>query len=168
MKKKLGETEGMIKYRVASVLFQMNDPAGLAEFKKIFNDYPTLALQAALVLTKNGDWDAAQFLRTRLARREDPTDANLINRAETAAALLVNGDTAAQAVFQELLRSDSTKAKKRVFELFTDMGNVRLISILQKDIENVDKRVSLDACQAVVTLALPAFRTRVLDLRVEE
>mgnify|MGYP000950557419 CR=1 FL=1 len=168
MTKKLGETEGMIKFRVVNVLYQMKDASGLAELKKLFSDYPTLAPQAALILTKNGDWDAAQFLRTRLARREDPTDANLIYRADTAAALLMNGDTGAQAVFQELLRSDSAKVKKKVFELFTDMGNVRLISILQKDIENVDKRMALDACKAVATLALPAFRTRVLDMHVEE
>lgn len=168
MKEKLGESEGMIKLRVVSVLYEMKDPSGLDELRKIFKDYPTLAPEAALVLTKNADWEATQFLRSRLTRREDPTDANLIYRAETAAALLVNGDTAAQAVFQEILRSDSAKAKKRVFELFTDIGSVRLISILQKDIENVDKQMSLDACEAVATLALPAFRSRILEMRIEE
>ena len=168
MKVKLGETEGMIKFRVVTVLFQMKDPLGIEELRKILKEYPTLAPEAALVLTKQGDWDATQFLRKRLARREDPTDANLIFRAETAAALLSTGDPSTLAVFQEILRSNSVKAKKKVFELFTDMGNVRLISILQKDIENVDKHMSLDACEAVATLALPAFHARVLEMRVEE
>ncbi len=168
MKKKLGETEGMIKFRVVSVLYQMKDPSGLEELKKIFNDYPTLAPEAALYLTKNADWEATQFLRTRLTRREDPTDANLIYRADTAAALLINGDPSTLAVFQEILRSDSVKARKKVFELFTDIGNARLIPILQPNIENVDKRMSLDACETVATLALPAFRTRLLEMRVEE
>ena len=168
MKVKLGETEGMVKFRVVSVLFQMNDPSGVEELHKIFKSYPTLAPEAALVLTKKGDWDATQFLRTRLTRREDPTDANLIYRAQTAAALLMAGDTAAQAVFQEILRSNSVKAKQKVFELFTDIGNVGMISILQSSIENEDKRMSLDACEAVATLALQSFHSRILEMRVEE
>ena len=168
MKEKLGETEGMIKYRVVSVLYQLKEPSAIEEVRKIFKDFPTLAPEAALVLTKNGDWEATQFLRSRLSRREDPTDANLIFRAQTAAALLINGDPSTLAVFQEILRSSSTKAKQKVFDLFTDIGNVRLIPILQPSIENVDKRMSLGACEAVATLSLPAFRARIQDMRVEE
>jgi HEAT repeat protein len=168
MKSKLGETEGMIKFRVVSVLYEMKDPCGLDEVRKIFKDYPTLAPEAALILTKNGDWEATQFLRSRLTRREDPTDANLVYRAQTAAALLINGDPSTLAVFQEILRSDSAKAKQKVFELFTDIGNAKLIPILQPSIENVDKRMALDACEAVVSLALSAFRTRILEMRIEE
>lgn len=168
MKVRLGETEGIIKYRVLKVLYRMKDPSAVDEIRKIFKDLPTMAPIAALVLTKEGDWDAAQFLRSRLARREDPTDANLIYRAQTAAALLTTGDPSAQAVFQEILRSNSVKAKQKVFELFTDIGNVKLLSILQSSIENVDKQISLDACEAVVSLALPAFHARMVEMRVEE
>jgi HEAT repeat protein len=146
----------------------MNAPGVLEDIRKAFKEYPTLAPRAALVLARAGDWEAAQFLRNRLSRREDPTDANLVYRAEAAAALLANGDPSTLAVFQEILRSDSAKAKQRVFELFVDTGNVRLIPILQPTIENVDRRMSLDACEAVAALASPPFRARIQEMRPEE
>ncbi len=168
MNAKLGETEGIVRYRALRVLYRMKAPGVMDQIRKVFKDYPTLAPMAALVLTKEGDWEATQFLRTRLTRREDPTDANLIYRAQAAAALLQNGDPSTLAVFQEILRSNSLKAKQKVFELFTDIGSVRLIPILQPSIENVDKHISLDACEAVATLAMPTFRTRIQEMRTEE
>ena len=168
MKAQLGDTEGIIRYRALRVLYRMKAPGVNELISKVFKDYPTLAPRAALVLARDGDWEATQFLRSRLTRREDPTDANLMYRAEAAAALLVNGDPSTLAVFQEILRSNSTKAKQKVFEMFTDIGSVRLIPILQPSIENVDKHMSLDACQTVATLALPAFRARVMEMRSEQ
>jgi HEAT repeat protein len=168
LKSRLGETEGIVKYRILKVLYRLKDPTALDEIRKIFKDLPTMAPKAAIILAKEGDWEATQFLRNRLVRREDPTDANLIYRAQTAAALLMSGDPSTLAVFQEILRSSSVAAKQKVFVLFTYIGNVRLIPILQPNIENVDKRMSLDACEAAATLALPAFRARILDIRSEE
>ena len=113
----LSQTEGKVRLRVVMVLHALNDPTKTEELKRIFSDYPTLSPQIALVLAREGDWDATQFLRARLARREDPTDNNLIYRAEIAAALLASGDPTALTVFQDLLRSESMPAKMRVFEL---------------------------------------------------
>lgn len=168
LKARLGETEGIIKYRILKVLYRLKDPSALDEIRKIFKDLPTMAPKAAIILAKDGDWDATQFLRARLNRREDPTEANLIYRAQTAAALLINGDPSVLAVFQEILRSTSPKAKQTVFELFTYIDNVRLIPILQPSIENVDKVMALQACEAAATLALPAFRARIMEIRRSE
>ncbi len=168
MKSKLQQADGKVRFRVVSVLYRMGDPLGLEEVKKIFKDYPTIAPEASLVLAKNGDWEATQFLRARLTRREDASDANLVFRAENAAALLAGGDPSAMSVFQELLRTDNVKAKTRVFELFSELGATRLIPILQPSIENVDKSISLDACEAAVAIAVPQFRGRLLEVRVEQ
>lgn len=164
---KVAQTEGKIRYRVARVLYNLDDPSKITELKVIFNSYPTLTPDVALTLSREGDWDATQFLRGRLARREDPTESNLLYRAENAASLLAGGDPSALAVFQDLLRSDSAAAKMRVFELVVELGSVRIIPILQPSIENVDRKLSLGASQAAIALAVPAYRTRLLDVRKE-
>lgn len=164
---KAGQTEGKIRYRVARVLHNLNDPSKITELKAIFNNYPTLTPDVALLLSRESDWDATQFLRARLARREDPTEANLLYRAENAAALLAGGDPSAMAVFQDLLRADNAAAKMRVFELVIELGSVRVIPILQPSIENVDRKLSLGASQAAIALAVPAYRSRLLEVRKE-
>ncbi|HNY85068.1 MAG TPA: hypothetical protein P5069_09415 [Candidatus Hydrogenedentes bacterium] len=163
----LSQTEGKVRLRVVMVLHALNDPTKTEELKRIFSDYPTLSPKIALVLAREGDWDATQFLRARLARREDPTDNNLIYRAEIAAALLASGDPTALTVFQDLLRSESMPAKMRVFELVVELGSARIIPLLQPSIENVDKELSHAACQASIALALPAYRARLLEMREE-
>ncbi|HPA42343.1 MAG TPA: hypothetical protein PKV69_10040, partial [Candidatus Hydrogenedentes bacterium] len=110
---------------------------------------------------------ACSSASARLARREDPTDNNLIYRAEIAAALLASGDPTALTVFQDLLRSESMPAKMRVFELVVELGSARIIPLLQPSIENVDKELSHAACQASIALALPAYRARLLEMREE-
>jgi len=163
----LSQTEGKVRLRVVKVLHALNDPSKNEELKRIFSDYPTLAPEIALLLAREGDWDATQFLRARLARREDPTDSNLIYRAEIAAALLASGDPTALTVFQDLLRSESMPAKMRVFELVVELGSARIIPLIQPSIENVDRELSHAACQAAISLALPAYRARLLEIREE-
>ncbi len=163
----LSQTEGKIRLRVVRALHALNDPSKNEELKRLYADYPTLAPEIALILTREGDWDATQFLRARLARREDPTDSNLIYRAEIAAALLASGDPTALTVFQDLLRSESMPAKMRVFELVVELGSARIIPLIQPSIENVDKDLSHAACQAAIALALPAYRARLLEMREE-
>jgi hypothetical protein len=123
--------------------------------------------EVALMLAANGYWDAIQFLQTRLARREDPTESNLAFRARNAQALLASGDPSAMAVFQELLRSDKEAVTSLVFSLMTELGQPRLITLLQPSIENSNPAYALDACKAVISLALPSFRTRLLEYRIE-
>lgn len=163
----LSQTQGKVRLRIVKVLHALNDPSKNEELKRIFSDYPTLAPEIALLLAREGDWDATQFLRARLARREDPTDSNLMYRGEIAAALLASGDPTALTVFQDLLRSESMPAKMRVFELVVELGSARIIPLIQPSIENVDKGLSHAACQAAISLALPAYRARLLEIREE-
>jgi HEAT repeat protein len=167
LKFRLLEADGSNRLRIARVLFNLGDPTGIDELQHIFKTYPTLMPEVALMLAANGYWDAIQFLQTRLARREDPTESNLAFRARNAQALLASGDPSAMAVFQELLRSDKEAVTSLVFSLMTELGQPRLITLLQPSIENSNPAYALDACKAVISLALPSFRTRLLEYRIE-
>ncbi len=167
LKFRLLEAEEVARFRLVEVLFNLNDPVGVEELKDIYKNYPTLTPEVALLLTERGDWEATQFLRARLARREDPTEDNLSYRARNAYALLKGGDPSAMAVFQELLRSDNATVTNQVFQLMTKLGQARLITLLQPSIENVDKEYAINACKAVLALALPDFRERLLQYREE-
>ena len=156
--------DGIIRLRIVMVLYRLKTPNAVSELKKVFSTYPTLAPDVALILAKEGDWEAIQFLRSRLQRREDPTESNLIYRAKNAGALFANGDPTTMAVFQEVLRSESLAARKAVFDVFLDLGSVRLISLLQPSIENVDREIALSAAATVVGLANPEFRKRWQEL----
>ncbi|HOV61170.1 MAG TPA: hypothetical protein PK349_08930 [Candidatus Hydrogenedentes bacterium] len=152
--------DGIIRLRIVMVLYWLEAPDAVSELKKILSTYPTLAPDVALVLAREGDWEATQFLRNRLQRREDPTDSNLVYRAKNAGALFANGDPTTMAVFQEVLRSESLVARKAVFDVFLELGSVRLISLLQPSIENVDREIALAAVTTVIGLANPEFRKR--------
>ncbi|HOK89919.1 MAG TPA: hypothetical protein PK379_07815 [Candidatus Hydrogenedentes bacterium] len=152
--------DGIVRLRIVMVLYWLKTPDAVSELKKILSTYPTLAPDVALVLAREGDWEATQFLRNRLQRREDPTDSNLVYRAKNAGALFANGDPTTMAVFQEVLRSESLVARKAVFDVFLELGSVRLISLLQPSIENVDREIALAAATTVVGLANPEFRKR--------
>ena len=167
LKFRLLEADGSNRLRLARVLFNLGDPAGVDELQHIFKTYPTLMPEVSLPLATNGYWDATLFLRNRLARREDPTESNLVFRARNAQALLASGDPSAMAVFQELLRSNNSVVTSTVFSLMAELGQPRLITLLQPSIENADPGFALNACKAVISLALPSFRERLLEYRVE-
>lgn len=168
LKFQLLEAEGMIRYRIVRILYNLGDPEGKIELKKIFENLPTLRPEVALLLAKEKDWDAAQYLRERLDRREDPTIPNLKYRAENAQALLASGDASAMAVFQELLRrQDESEVYQHVFVLMTELGNTHLITLLQPGVETIDRDFAFGACQTVIALADPQFRER-LGLYREE
>jgi len=152
--------DGIVRLRIVMVLYWLKAPDAVSELKKIFGTYPTLAPDVALILAKEGDWEATQFLRSRLQRREDPTESNLIYRAKNAGALFSAGDPTTMAVFQDVLRSESLAARKAVFDVFLDLGSVRLINLLQPSIENVNREIALAAASTVIGLADPQFRKR--------
>jgi HEAT repeat protein len=154
----------MERCRVAEVLNNLKDPAGEKELKTIFTDIPTLAPDVALILGKQGNFEATQYLRGRLARREDPTDSNLLYRARNATSLYKGGDPSALAVFQELLRIKNARVRSLVCGLFVEMGDRKLLVILQPTIENVDVDVALNACIAAGAIAMPDFRGRWLEV----
>lgn len=167
LKMKLLDAEGMIRYRIVRILYNLGDPDGAKELKNIFENLPTLTPEVALLLARDNDWDATQYLRNRLARREDPTIPNLKYKAENAQALLASGDASAMAVFQELLRNEEPEVYKHVFVQMTELGNPRLITLLQPGVETIDRDFAFGACQTVIALANAPFRER-LGLYREE
>jgi len=165
MKIRLRDADGLDRYRMILVLDSLGDPLGRKLLKGVFNEIPTLAPEAALILAKEDDYDAAQFLRSRLERREDPRIHNLIYRARNAASLYAGGNRQALAVFQELLRSDNDDVKQVVFQLVSELADSKLLSILQPSIESVETGIALGACSAAISLGLPEFRERLLESR---
>ena len=163
---------GMERYYAALILYNLGDPEGRKQLKKLFKDQPTLRSDIALLLAKEDDWDATQYLRSRLDRSEDDTELNLLFRAENAASLLINDDPHGLATFQELLRQDSTRTpaldmrlKRTVCRLVTEVGKRNLLAIIQPTMEATNGMVALSACEAAVSLALPEFRERLTEWR---
>jgi HEAT repeat protein len=122
-----------------------------------------LAPEAALVLARDGNWDAAQFLAARLKKRYDEKEDVMAYRAKAAAALIANADPTAISYLQDLLRSKSANVQKLTCSLLAELGKRRLIPVLQPTMENIDPDVALGACSAVVAIAKPDYRERLLD-----
>jgi HEAT repeat protein len=130
---------------------------------KQMKNVPTLAPEAALILARDGDWDAVQYLTGRLKRRYDETEDAMLYRAKAAAALVANADPMAISYVQELLRSDNVNIRKQICILMADLGKKRLIPILQPTIESPDADLALQACAATVAIAKPDFRERYIE-----
>lgn len=162
---RLQKAEGMERYRIVLVLHAIKDPEGRKLLMDIFRDVPTLSFEAALILaSQDKEWEALEYLRARLNRREDETEANLVNRARTAAALLSSGDPQAKAAFQELLRSDKLAVKRAVYDGIMEAGDHRLLTIVRVGIEATDARAAMAACKAAAAIGYPRLRERLLSL----
>lgn len=160
----LKDADGLFRYNVALILYKLGDPAGKQDLVSIFEKVPTLEADVALVLARDGHPDAIQFLRTRLERREDPTDYNLLYKAENAASLIAGGEPSKKAVFQELLRMDNEKVVSRVFELIIENGDRGMMSLTKPGIENKNAKMSIAACEAAFALGNSKFRNNLMVL----
>ena len=159
------EAEGMEWFRLAQALYRLGDPQGKKMLLQAFKEFPTLQPKAALFLGREEEYEATQYLRQRLARRENETVPNHIYRACNAASLFESGDPAALAVFQKLLAESESGVKVVVCSLVAELNNRRLLTVLQSVIENVDTEVSLAASWAAIALSLPELRERFLEAR---
>lgn len=161
----LRNAQGLARYRVILALYELGAPEAKALLLETLRETPTLTAEAALVLAKEGDWDATQVLRTRLNRREDATEPNLLFRARNAASLFIGGDPAAVAVFQDLLRQDQVSVRKKVFQLMIEINDRRTLAIIQPSILSVNNEVALAACNVAAAMAHPGFRERLMAVR---
>lgn len=165
-KYRLGETDGLERFRLIYILNKLGDEEGHKQLVRVFNEELTIKPEAALILAADKYWDATQYLQDRLKRREDATPENLAYRTRNAAAIMAGGDPSAVYVFQELLRSEDNTAKTRVLRLIGESGDRSLLKLLSSSISNVDPTTSMEACEAAMAVANPGFRQRVKDLRV--
>jgi HEAT repeat protein len=164
LKDKLKTSSGRSQYRVITCLYKLKDPLGKDLMIKQMRDVPTLEPEAALILARDGYWDAVQYLAGRLKRRyDDDKEDVMLYRAKAAAALVANADPTAISYVQELLRKDNANVKKHICFLLADLGKRRLIPILQATMENSDNDLALHACAAVMAIAKPDFRERYIE-----
>ena len=163
LRDKLKTTSGQTQYRVITCLYRLKDPMGKQLMIKQMEQFPTLAPEAALILARDGNWDAVQYLTGRLKRRYDAKEDVMSYRARAAAALMAGADPTAVSYIQELLRSVNLNVKKQICTLMADLGKRRLIEILQPTIESDDSDLALQACSAAVAIAKPDFRKRYVE-----
>jgi HEAT repeat protein len=167
MKLRLPNTEREAYFRHVLVLYRLGDPLGKKRLLEIFRDVPTLTRRAALELASEQIFEVQQFLRDRLQERVDPTECNMIRRAENAAALVRGNDHNAMAVLQELLRSDKSIVVSKVYELVAELNERRLLTLIEPGVENVDLEIAANAATAVIALTRQDFRERLLEVRDE-
>ena len=164
MKLTLETATRLPRYRVIRVLCELRDRTGMELLREETMDIPALAPEAALILARDRDWEAMQFLRQRLTGRFDKTEKLLLNRGKAAAALIAGGDPVAMSVLQELLRSeDMPSVQTSVCDLIANLGDRRLLPITQSAIESMNPLVALAGCQAAVATADEDFRRRLRE-----
>lgn len=159
------KAQGFGKFRIARVLFELGDPNGKKEINHFFREVYLLSLDAAKLLAAKGDFDAMSDLQGRLNERMDESDEGLIEYTSIAVALLKGGDTTAQAVLQQVLRKESVPARIEVCHGLTEVGNRRLMQLIQSSLESRELKLSIEACATAIALGNPEFRTRLIAKR---
>jgi HEAT repeat protein len=159
------KAQGFGKFRIARVLFELGDEAGKKEINYFFRDVYMLALEAAKLLAAKGDFDAMSDLQGRLNERMDESDEGLMEYTGIAVALLKGGDTTAQAVLQQVLRKESVPARVDVCHGLVDVGNRRLMPLIQSSLESRELQLAVEACASAIALGNPEFRERILAKR---
>ena len=162
----LNETEGLERFRLIRVLFELGDEGGRKELIRVFNEELTITPEAALMLAGDKYWEATQYLQERLKRREDDTPENLAYRARNATAILSGGDNSAVYVYQDLLRREDADIKMLVLDLIAEYGGRSMLKLIQTSIVNVDPELSMVACNTAMAIANPTYRQRLQDLAV--
>lgn len=165
-KLRLDETEGLERYRLVQVLFRLGAEEGRKELIRTFEQELTITPEAALLLARDGYWEAIQYLQERLKRREDDTPGNLAYRARNADSIIASGDNSAVYVYQDLLRRENTDIRLLVLRLIAQSGDRSMLKLIQTSIANVDPEISMAACNATLAIANHTFRERLQDLLV--
>jgi HEAT repeat protein len=162
---RFNSAQGFGKFRIAQVLFALDDEVGKKEMQRVFREVFTLALEASKALAAKGDFDAMGDLQSRLNERMDESDAGLQEYTEIAEALLKGGDTTAQAIMQQVLRRESVPARVAVCRALLEVGNRRMMPLIQASLESRELPLTIEACATVTGLGNPEFRDRLLAER---
>ena len=168
VKRLVPAASGLIRLRLARVLFALGDPQGRRMLEEIMRDMPTVADRAALVLAEHGVWDAIQQLKDRLDKRENPTEENLRFRAQAAGALIRGGDASGLSRLAELLRRNEAPVTAKICEVIAELSQTSMLELLKGPMESEDPSVTLDAVTAAMTLANDDFRERINRYRASK
>jgi len=160
LRDKLNTTSGLIRQRVIVLLYKLGDPLGKKLLKKESMDIPSLRFETALLLAKDGDFDAKNYLVKWLTPPFNEKEEILIKRVQAAEALFIGGQPSALTVFQNLLRSDNPKINKMACQSVVAVGDLKLLPTLQPVVPQNDFDVALAGCYATIALAHDDFRER--------
>jgi len=152
--------DGLARYRLSLLLYNLGDPLGQKLMLQVMADVPSLAPEAALVLARDGQWDAMQYLMVRLESRYDEEASVMSYRARAAAALVASGYTPAVSDLQEMLGADERSVKTEICNLLAALGDRRQIALMAPLIEDEDVHMALTACNAAIAMARPDFAAR--------
>ncbi|MFO7973128.1 MAG: HEAT repeat domain-containing protein [Candidatus Hydrogenedentota bacterium] len=171
----LDEESGLARYRIIEILFKLGDEKGQELMKEEALEIPTLRFEAALNLAPEGNIDAMEILRERLADRYD-LQMNIIElRAKAAGALIEGGDRSRVSELQELLRLDFPELREPaagnwikgiaaiVSKVVIDINVRALMDVMQPVLVSKYPEARLSAASSIVSLGDPAFRKRMLE-----
>ena len=182
VKQSLNSVKGQIWLRHVRVLYRLDDPLG-KELLSEAMETPGFDREAALDLTRDGDWGASEYLRVAMTERNDPNEENLIYKARAAAALVEADYPPAVSELSRLLRlqetdvlalgADAEQAKQaivktvRIFAAnrIAELGYPNLMTILQPPIESIDAETALAASSAALAIADSEFKERLIELK---
>ncbi|MEK7795417.1 MAG: hypothetical protein AAB353_12850 [Candidatus Hydrogenedentota bacterium] len=170
-------------FRAARALYRMGNEKG----KRLMQDAlksPAFRDDAALILAKDGDWEAQQELRKILDRPFDPSVENLVDRAKIYGVLLENGDPAGKTELLDLMqigpdaiiyrgegKGDKEKAEGvvtvqvAVCHVAAALGNRGLMAVMQIGIPAAAPKVALAACEAATAISNPEYGERLRNIR---
>ncbi|MBN2308967.1 MAG: HEAT repeat domain-containing protein [Candidatus Hydrogenedentes bacterium] len=162
LKLMLNSSEGLARFRVAKVLYTLGEPSARRLLREEIILEPALQVEAAALLARDGDIKAMQTLRERLERKFEPTEENLLWRADAIAALVAANDRTMLGPLMDLRRAEFPAVKARVYDLVAELGQRSFIVVIQPGIEESDLAIALKACETVVALTDSAYRERLL------
>ena len=159
----LDSAEGLVRYRLALVLYNLGHPEGKRLLTNEIMQVSTLKPEAAVVLARDGVWDGVDYLADRLKRLYDEKDDVMLYRAEACVALIQGGDPTAVSHLQKLLSSDKSTVKRGICKMLAQLGDRKLIVMVSPTIENADIKIATHACTAAIAMASPDFRERLTE-----
>jgi len=182
MQRLVDSADGNIWFRAVRVLYSLGDDEAAKIMREQCLNSPAFAQEAAIILTKDRDWDAALYLRNYLSERRDPNLENLTYRARAAAALVKNGDVQANKVLRQLLSMKTKDVFKRgkvhdqaykietlaavqviVCEQLIEIGERDLVSIAGPAVISQTPEVAVAGCEAIMAIANPGYGKRLGD-----
>ncbi len=165
LKQRLERATGLTRIRIAETLHNLGDPVGTRTLRTELLDSPGAARQIALILAREGDYEARRYLEQRLNERFNPTMEMFVMRAEMASALVQGQDRRFISNIQELLRTERSSVDVAVLELIGRTGVRSLMPLTLPKIESGNAQVALTAARTVMAIGDPSFRRRLEETR---
>ncbi len=162
---RLDRTAGGTQFRIARVLHKLGDSAGTNFLRQEIQDTPTIALEAAMVLARDGDFEGRRYLNSRLQERYDPYPRAIIRRARMITALIEGQDRGALSLLQRLLQSDHGAVNRTILGLATETGVRSVMPLVAPKINSGDDQTALAASMTAVAIGDPRVRRRLMEVR---